>query len=74
METATSHPGLAEQLRSIGISESYASQIANEKRAPSMPLAIKIHRQLGLRLGPIKHATEDQIAALEAVVGTGGGE
>lgn len=60
-------PTLAERLRGIGISESYASQLARAVRDPSMPLAIRIYRELGAKLGPIKGATATEIAALERV-------
>jgi transcriptional regulator with XRE-family HTH domain len=58
---------LAERLRGIGISESYASQLANGRRPPSLRLAIRIYRELGIKLGPLAHATAAEIAALERV-------
>lgn len=60
---------VAERLRSIGISESYASQLARNIRKPSQPLAIRIFRQTGLKLGPIARATDEDIEALERLVG-----
>lgn len=62
---------LALKLRSADISESYASLIANGKREPSASLAIDIYRKLGLKLGPIADATDDDINALERLVGRG---
>ena len=67
MEAASPTSELAEKLRSIGISESYASQIANEKRAPSMPLALKINRALGVKLGPLVGVSDADIPVLERV-------
>lgn len=66
-----SDKGLAVRLREAGISESYASLIANGHRQPSKPLAIHIFRETGLKLGPIASATDDDIDALERVVGRG---
>ena len=63
---------LAERLRSIGISESYASQIMNGRRKPSLPLALKIHRELGVQLGPIAAASADDIKALERLAANSG--
>jgi hypothetical protein len=60
---------LAERLRGIGISESYASQLANRKRKPSDPLAIRIFRETGLKLGAIEHADDADIDALARLRG-----
>lgn len=62
---------LALKLRSIGISESYASLIANAVRDPSPSLAIDIYRRLDLKLGPIAGASDEDINALERMVGRG---
>lgn len=62
---------LALKLRSIGISESYASLIARAKREPSASLAIDIYRRLDLKLGPIADASDDDIDALERMAGRG---
>lgn len=66
MDEAT--PSLAEKLRSIGISASYASQIMTGFRPPSLALALRIHREIGEKLGPIAGATDDEIKALERVI------
>lgn len=72
METATSGGvALAERLRALGISESYASLIARNKRSPSKPLAIHIYREIGVKLGPIADADDADIDALERIVGRG---
>lgn len=65
MQSASNRPALAERLRSIGISESYASQLVNRRRAPSLALALRIHRELGEKMGPISEATPAEIKALE---------
>lgn len=57
-------PSLATQLRRIGVNKSHAYMIAWKKRAPSLPLALRIHRELGLKLGPLADATDEQIAVL----------
>lgn len=55
---------LAAKLREIGISKSYASQIANGRRPPSVPLALDIHEKLELKLGPLAGLQDDEIALL----------
>lgn len=67
MDTSPPSPDLAEKLRSIGISESYASQIVNGRRAPSMPLALRINREIGIKLGPLAGVADDDIPVLERV-------
>jgi len=62
---------LAATLRGAGISESYASLLARGIRSPSAPLAIDIYRKTGVKLVPISEATEEDIDALERVVGRG---
>jgi hypothetical protein len=62
-------PSLAQQLMSIGVGKSYAYMIASGERQPAMPLALRINRQLGLRLGPLAHVTDEQIAVLSQVHG-----
>lgn len=67
MQTASDPITLVERLRSIGISDSYAWQLANRKRTPSLPLALRIHRELGVKMGPVTEATTAEIRALERV-------
>lgn len=58
---------LAKKLTGIGISESYASQLANSppRRKPSLGLALKIYHKLGVKMGPLVGAMADEIPALE---------
>lgn len=64
MTTERTNP-LVAQLRGIGVSSPYASQIAGGTRKPSLPLALRIWRELGVKLGPIDGKTEDEIETLE---------
>lgn len=50
-----------------GISLSYASEIVNDRRAPSRPLAIHIFRRTGWRHPIIADLTDEQIDVLETV-------
>ena len=50
-----------------GISKSHASDILNNKRKPSRPLAIHIYRKTGWRHSLIADLTEAQIDLLETV-------
>lgn len=59
---------LARQLIDIGVKRSYAYQIARGDRRPSLPLALKIRRELGLKLGPIANVSEADIPSLERAV------
>jgi hypothetical protein len=63
MSTDKANP-LVAQLRGIGVSSPYASQIASGNRKPSLALAIKIWRRLGVQLGPIEGKTGEQIETL----------
>lgn len=66
MQSRTQTPAaLAERLRAIGISQSYASQIVNGRRAPSLALALRIHREIGVKLGPIADASPAEIRTLK---------
>lgn len=56
---------LARRLVGIDISRPYASQLASGDRKPSLTLALRIYRELGLQLGPLEGAEPDEIAALE---------
>lgn len=58
---------LIKQLRGIGISAPYASQLASGNREPSLYLAIRIYRKLGLRMGPIAKRSDEEIRLLERV-------
>lgn len=52
--------------REVGINRTYAWQLlrANPRRQPSLQLALKIMRKTGVKLGPIKDATPEEVAAL----------
>jgi hypothetical protein len=58
-------PSLCKQLANIGISAPYASQISRGVRDPSLALALRIYSEIGIKLGPIKNATNSEIAALK---------
>jgi transcriptional regulator with XRE-family HTH domain len=60
-------PSLSELLRGIGISESYASQLVNGRRTPSLQLALRIHREIGVKMGVLKDASDEEIKALSRV-------
>lgn len=62
MKTAAS---LRAGMKEMGISRSYASEISTGIREPGQELAIKIYRKLGVKLGPIAHATKAEIDMLE---------
>lgn len=49
------------------LSQPYASQLLSGKRQPSLQMAIKIYRRIGLKLGPITHASKAEIDTLEKV-------
>lgn len=53
----------------MGISESYASQLVNGRRVPSMPLALRIHHEIGAKLGPLDGVDDADIPALRRVHG-----
>ncbi len=61
-----------ELVRATGMSMPYASQILADKRTPSRAMAITIFRKLGVKLGPIKGATDDEIEVLERFEGSDG--
>ena len=56
------------KLISIGISPSYASEIVAGIRPPSLKLAVRIYKELGVKYGPITGATKSQIAAIAKVL------
>ena len=60
-------PGTMELAEKAGISKSYASEIVNDQRRPSRPLAIHIFRKTGWRHAVIASLTDAQIETLEAV-------
>jgi hypothetical protein len=56
---------LCARLRAMGLSAPYAWQVAQEKRPPSLPLAIEIWDELDVKLGPLKGRTAVQIGTLK---------
>jgi transcriptional regulator with XRE-family HTH domain len=57
----------AELAAEFGIARSYVTRIRNGGRQPGMALALRIHRKIGLKLGPLAGATKSEIAAVERV-------
>lgn len=64
MEQATSPSEFA---AAAGISIPYASQLLNNKRSPSRPLAISIYRKTGRKFGPIAGLSDADIDTLERI-------
>jgi transcriptional regulator with XRE-family HTH domain len=67
MNDASDTPSLNQRLQALGISESYASEIANGRRQPSMRLALRIHDSLGEKFGPLAGVADEDIPALRRV-------
>jgi transcriptional regulator with XRE-family HTH domain len=59
-------PGTTELAKAAGISKSYASEIVNDVRPPSRPLAIHIFRATGWKHPIITDLTE-QLQMLEEI-------
>lgn len=57
-------PTLYKQLRDLGISRSYASQIANGHRTPSLALSLRLHERFGVKVGPMVDKTDSEIRTL----------
>lgn len=60
-------PETMELAKAAGISKSYASEIVNDKRLPSRPLAIHIYRKTGWRHATIADLSDEQMAMLEEI-------
>lgn len=60
-------PSTAALVSAVGISKSYASEIANGKRDPSRGLAIFIFRQTGWKHPILAELSDEQIAMLEQI-------
>lgn len=56
----------------LGVSKSYSSELASGQREPGLKLAIRIFRGIGVKLGPIKNATDEEIDVLERMASRGG--
>jgi transcriptional regulator with XRE-family HTH domain len=55
---------LVAQLREMGVSGPYASQLASGQRRPSLRLALRIFDALGVKLGQLAGKTDAEIATL----------
>lgn len=55
------------KLVNMGVSKAYASQIANGKRKPSLAMAIRVFRKIGLKIGPLEGASKRDIEAAERI-------
>jgi transcriptional regulator with XRE-family HTH domain len=60
-------PRTSELASAAGISMSYASEIVNDQRQPSRPLAIHILRSTGWKHRSIEGLSDEQIAMLEEI-------
>ena len=56
----------------LGISGSYASMILSGARTPPFPLALRIRRIFGVKMGPIADTPDEDIPALERAHGVAG--
>lgn len=66
MSAPTPASVLAKQIREAAdVSEGYSHDLARGKRKPSLPLALKIYRNAGLKLGPIAGVEDAAIKALD---------
>lgn len=61
----TDNPSLLKRLRAIGVSASYASEIASGSRKPSLSLALRIYRETGEQVGTLVGKSKHDIAVLE---------
>jgi transcriptional regulator with XRE-family HTH domain len=64
---STSQLATMELAAKVGISKGYASDILNDKQAPSRSLAIHIFRTTGWRHRSIADLTDEQMRVLEEV-------
>jgi hypothetical protein len=60
-------PSLNARIVSLGVSKAHASQIVNGKHRPSLSLAVAIWRTTGWKCPRVAHATDEQLAVIEAV-------
>ena len=65
-------PPLYARIMGLGVSKSYSSELASGRREPSKDLAIRIFRGIGVKLGPIKNATDEEIDVLERMAARDG--
>lgn len=70
MVDAKEGPSLAQRLMERGVKKSHAYALASGN--PGVGAAIRAFRRTGIKLGPIEHATDDEIAVLERFGGRPG--
>jgi transcriptional regulator with XRE-family HTH domain len=64
-ETAPKHPIRPTDLAAkMGWSVPYASQVLTDTRPPTIATALKVLDETGIKLGPIKEASDAEIALL----------
>lgn len=56
-------------VEALGISAAYASMLLNGQRVPPQPLALRIWRAAGVKLGPLATLSDDDCAQLERLTG-----
>lgn len=61
-ERSLTAAGLASR---VGCDKSYLSHVLAGRKSLYRPVAIRIFREFGVKLGPIAEASDDEIAALE---------
>ena len=63
-------PSLAKRLLDAGVAKGgHAYDLANGRRIPNAPLALRIFRAVGVKLGPVANLSDDEIAVLEKMHG-----
>lgn len=67
MQTLPDKPRSLAEL--LGISIPYAYALLKGDRRWTQALALAAYRKTGVKVGPIENATEEQIAALEQILG-----
>lgn len=58
-----------DELRGLGVSKPYASQVASGRRKPSLNLALRLYKKCGTKIGPLKNKTNAEIRTLELAHG-----
>lgn len=70
MQSASPEPLTPTALaKAIGVSLPYASQILSGERPPKVPMAVRIFRATGHKLGPIADASAEEIDVLDRFQG-----
>jgi hypothetical protein len=63
MDEAT-EPSLALRLMEKGVPKSHAYALAGGK--PSIPVAVRIWRRTGIKIGPLADASDDEVEVIDA--------